>query len=133
MFERAKNNFELTKKKLGHAEDFFKKDDLNETIHYVWVVFENCINIIKDIKNQMPLKEHKTKIDTFEVYYNIGILKQNYSYYFEQLEKLRVRADFGEYALAPKIPGKDKVKEFLGKAKELFEETSAILKETGKK
>lgn len=63
------------------------------------------------------------------MYCNIGILKQNYSYYFEQLEKLRVRADFGEYALAPKIPAKEKVKEFLDKAKELFEETSVIVRE----
>ena len=127
MYERAKNNFALTKKKIGYAEDFFKKDDLNEAIHYIWIVFENCINIIKDIKNQKPIKEHKTKIDVFDAYYNIGILKQNYSIYFELLEKLRVRADFGDYALAPKIPNKEKVKEYLDKAKELFEETKKIV------
>lgn len=130
MFERAKNNFELTKKKLSHANDFFKKEDLNETIHYIWVVFENCINIIKDIKNQTPLKEHKTKIDTFQHYYDLGILKQDYAPYFDKLEKLRLRADFGQYALAPRIPDKEDVKEYLEKAKELFDETSKIIPKT---
>ncbi len=50
MSERAKENLEFTRKKLVHAHHFMQTKDLVETIHYIWVVFENCINIIKDAK-----------------------------------------------------------------------------------
>ena len=92
MNERAKNNLELTKRKLDYAEKFFAEKDFYETIHYIWVVFENCINIIKDVKNNRPLYEHKPKIDLFGIYCSIGILKNDYSSCFLELEKLRIRA-----------------------------------------
>ncbi len=55
MFERAKSNLEFTKKKLERARDEFNKNEMAETIHYTWIVFENCINVIKDAKNNKPL------------------------------------------------------------------------------
>ncbi len=55
MFERAKNNLEFTRKKLDKAKEEFSKGELAETIHYVWIVFENCINIIKDAKDSKPI------------------------------------------------------------------------------
>ena len=55
MFERAKNNLNFTKKKLKKAKEEFSKNEMAETIHYIWVIFENCINIIKDAKNNKPL------------------------------------------------------------------------------
>ena len=68
MHERAINNLELTGEKLVLAREFFNRQNMAETIHYVWVVFENCINIIKDIKNNTPLYEHKLKEDLFKIY-----------------------------------------------------------------
>jgi len=128
MFERAKENFEFTRKKLGHARQYFNEGDLAESIHYIWTVFENCINIVKDVKNNKPLYEHKAKIDLFKIYHSLGYLKKDYSKTFSYLLKLRIRADFGNYGNAPKIPEEDKVREFLDNAAELFNDVEKIIK-----
>jgi len=128
MIERAKENFEFTKKKLEHAKQYFKEKEFGESIHYIWVVFENCINIIKDVKNNKPLYEHKAKIDMFKIYYSLGYLKQDYSVTFSYLLKLRIRADFGDYGNVPEIPEEKKVKEFLDDAISLFGEVEKIIK-----
>lgn len=125
--------FELTQKKLNHARNFFKDEDMEETIHYIWVVFENCINIVKDLKNNKPTHEHKEKVVLFEYYYSIGILKKNYAPSFDRLIKLRVRADFGAYSWTPQIPEKDKVEQYLLECEELFEETRQHMEEGKKK
>lgn len=70
MSERAKDILELTRRKLVHARHFFNENDLAETIHYIWVIFENCINIIKDIKDSDPVYEHKPKIELYLRYSN---------------------------------------------------------------
>lgn len=127
MFERAKNNLEFTKKKLEKAKEEFSKDEMAETIHYTWIVFENCINVIKDAKNNKPLYEHKSKVDVFSFYHSLGYLKRDYSRTFATLEKLRIRADFGDYSNAPNLPNKEKIKEFLNSAANLFKETTKIL------
>jgi uncharacterized protein (UPF0332 family) len=127
MSERAKENLEFTRKKLVHAKNFFNQKDLTETIHYIWVVFENCINIVKDVKHNEPVYEHKAKIDLFSLYYSLGFLKEDYSETFALLEKLRIRADFGDYSQVPQIPPSNKVKEFLEKAEELFSEAEKIV------
>lgn len=120
MSERAKENLEFTRKKLAHAKDFFQEKDLVETVHYIWVVFENCINIIKDAKHNDPVYEHKSKIYLFSLYHSLGYLKEDYSEIFALLEKLRIRADFGDYSQVPQIPGENKIKEYLEKAERLF-------------
>jgi hypothetical protein len=127
MFERAKENFEFTRKKLEHAKSYFSEGDLAESVHYIWVVFENCINIVKDIKNNKPLHEHQRKIDLFKIYYSLGYLKKDYSETFAKLLKLRITADFGDYGNSPKIPEKKVVKEFLDDAISLFNEVEKLL------
>ncbi|MDO8656736.1 MAG: hypothetical protein Q7K45_05860 [Nanoarchaeota archaeon] len=127
MSERAKENLEFTRKKLAHARTFMQAKDLVETIHYVWVVFENCINIIKDAKYDEAVYQHKPKIDLFSLYYSMGYLKEDYSTIFAMLEKLRIRADFGDYSQVPQIPDEQKVKEYLEKAQQLFQEAEKIV------
>lgn len=120
--------FEKVKKQMQFAKDFVNKDELDESIHYIWTVFENCLNIIKDIKNNKPLSKHKPKIEQFNVFYVIGVLSKDYSEYYRMLEKLRLRADLGSYSKAPQIPPKNAVKNYLDKAEELFKETEKIIK-----
>ncbi len=127
MSERAKENLEFTRKKLVHARHFLHAKDLTEAIHYIWVVFENCINIIKDVKYDDAVYQHKPKIDLFSLYHSIGYLQEDYSDIFALLEKLRIRADFGDYSQVPHIPAESKVKEFLDKAEQLFKETEKIV------
>lgn len=127
MFERAKSNLEFTKKKLERARDEFNKNEMAETIHYTWIVFENCINVIKDAKNNKPLYEHKSKTDLFALYFSLSYLEKDYSGIFSVLEKLRIRADFGDYSNAPSLPGKEKIEGFLDAADSLYAETKKLL------
>ncbi len=71
--------------------------------------------------------QHKPKIDLFSLYYSIGYLKEDYSAIFAMLEKLRIRADFGEYSQVPQIPDEQKVKEYLEQAQRLFDETEKVV------
>ncbi len=128
MNERAALMFEKVKKQMRFAKDFFNKGELDESVHYIRTVFENCLNIIKDIKNNEPLFEHKPKIDQFNIFYVIGVLSNDYSEFYRMLEKLRLRADLGSYSKAPQIPGKNAVKNYLDKVEELFKETEKIIK-----
>ncbi len=130
MFERAKENFEFTRKKLEHAKSYFNEGDLAESVHYIWIIFENCINVVKDIKNNKPLHEHKAKIDLFKIYHSLGYLKKDYSETFSKLLKLRITADFGDYGNSPKIPDKKHIKEFLDDAINLFNEVEVIVKKS---
>ncbi len=123
MWERARDNLELTRKKLAHAKDFFHKKDLAETIHYVWVVFENCVNIFLDLKSDSPTHLHQSKVEVLSLYYSLGFLNGDYSETFALLLKLRIRADFGDYGQVPRIPEEAKVKQFLEEAEQLFMET----------
>lgn len=129
MFERAKNNLDFTRKKLEKAKEEYEKSELAEAVHYIWIIFENCANILKDAKNNMPLYEHKSKTDLFALYYSLGYLNKDYSNIFAILEKLRIRADFGDYSNAPNLPEKDKIKEFLLDSFSLFAETEKLLLE----
>lgn len=133
MFERAKNNLNFTRKKLEKAKEEYEKNELAEAVHYIWIIFENCANILKDAKNNKPLYEHKSKTDLFALYYSLGYLKKDYSNTFAILEKLRIRADFGDYSNAPNLPEKDKIKEFLDNAITLFSETDNLLIDLEKK
>ncbi len=120
---RAEEVLELTRDKLAYARRFFGEGDMRETIHYIWVVFENCINIAKDLKNNTPVHEHTAKVDLFQLYHDLGVFKRNYAPLFDMLIKLRIRADFGAYSWTPKIPGRDTVKGYLEECEGLFAET----------
>ena len=125
MPERVVEVRELTRRKLELALRFFSEGDMAETIHYVWVVFENSLNIVKDTMNNAPLLDHKPKTEMFAIYSALGILKRDYSHSFALLERLRIRADFGPYSRTPRIPGKDAVATYLAEAEALFREAEA--------
>lgn len=130
---RPEEVLELTRDKLGYARRFFGEGDMGETIHYIWVVFENSINIVKDLKNNAPVHDHKPKAGLFKLYHDLGILKRNYAPTFDMLNKLRVRADFGAYSWTPRIPEKGKVEEYLHECEQLFEEAEQHVKTSKKK
>lgn len=127
MFERARANLIFTEKKLKKAYEEFSKEEMAEAVHYIWIVFENCVNIIKDAKNNKPLYEHKSKTDVLALYHSLGYLKRDYSSTFAILEKLRIRADFGDYSNAPNLPEKAEIKRFLDATEQIFEETEGLL------
>ncbi len=132
MLDRAKENLELTRKKLAHARDFFAKGDVAEAVHYIWVVFENGINIVKDIKYDDPLYTHSDKENAYLLYHTLFFLKKDYSKTFAVLLKLRIRADFGEYGNAPRLPDINTVKVYLEEAGSLFNETEALVRKAEK-
>jgi len=127
MFERAKENINFNEHKLKKAHEEFNKGEMAEAVHYIWVVFENCVNIIKDAKNNKPLYEHKSKVDILAMYYSLEYLKVDYSNTFALLEKLRIRADFGDYSNAPNLPEKEEIQKLLDSADRLFSETKDIV------
>ena len=71
--------------------------------------------------------EHKPKIYLFSLYHSLGFLKEDYSEAFALLEKLRIRADFGDYSQVPQIPDEHKVKEYVEQAERLFREAERII------
>ncbi len=128
MLNRAKENLELTRRKLAHASNFFAQGETAEAVHYIWVVFENCINIVKDVKSDDPLYAHSDKENAYFRYYTLFFFKKDYSKTFAVLLKLRIRADFGEYGNAPRLPEINTVKAYLDEAASLFSETEALVK-----
>lgn len=125
---RTKKVFEKVENDLRKAEEEFKEEKYSDCIYHLWSIFENCINIIKDIKNSKPIFNHKSKRELFESYPMMGILKEDYSFTFKDLDYLRKTASFGEYAPIKNLPKKEKIKEYLDKAKSLVNETKNILK-----
>jgi len=123
MSNKLERQFTLAEEKMSYAEMFMDRGNYAEVIHFIWTIFEICINIIKEKANNKSLYDHKPKIAVFRTYYEIGILKQDYSSLYNTLNLLRLRADFGEYGLAPKIPEKDIVQGYLQNARELIGET----------
>jgi len=64
----------------------------------------------------------------FSLYYSLGFLKEDYSETFALLEKLRIRADFGDYIQVPQIPDENKIHNFLEQAIRLFQDAERIVK-----
>lgn len=129
MSEKAKKVLELANSQCKKAKKAFDENNLNDSVNYIWAVFENCLNIIKDIKNNKPIYEHKPKIDMFRAMNIMGILKQDYSEHFRRLEKFRLTATFGGYANAPPLPKKEIIEDYLKKCNELLKETDEICKD----
>jgi uncharacterized protein (UPF0332 family) len=93
----------------------------------------NCQTwVIKDIKNNVPLYEHKLKVDLFKIYHELGFLSKDYSESFARLLKLRIRADFGEYGNTPRLPDINTIKFYLEEAASLFNEAEAMIRNVEK-
>ncbi len=130
---RPDEMLELTRDKLGLARQFFEEGKMADTVLYIWQVFENCLNIVKDLMNNRPLYEHKPKIGVFQLYHSPGIFKKDYAPYFERLESLRVTASFGAYSREPKIPDRTAIEHYLRECEALFAETERHMVQRGRR
>ena len=66
------------------------------------------------------------------IYHELGFLSKDYSGSFARLLKLRIRADFGEYGNAPRLPDLNTVKDYLDEAASLFNEAEAMVRKAEK-
>ena len=123
---RAKKAYKLVQEDLQGIENSQERDAIPKLLN----IFENCIDAIKDLKNQRPEKEHKMKTIIFKRYYELGILKKEYSESHKRLHNLKQMAEHGPYAREKTHPLKDKeLKGFIKGANELASETEGIIKE----
>ena len=122
---RAKKAYKLVQEDLQGIENSQERDAIPKLLN----IFENCIDAIKDLKNQRPEKEHKMKTIIFKRYYELGILKKDYSEGHKRLHNLKQMAEHGPYAREKAHPLKDKELEgFIKEANELASETENIIK-----
>ena len=131
MTERIKKQFELVKKQADKADKFFNDDELlPEALQNILILMENCTNIIKDIFNNYPKKDHFETNLVMKDLYRRKILKQDYSKYHKELKDYRAKSYFGEYSKTEKIlPPRASLMVYLKKGKEIFEETSKVFNE----
>lgn len=125
---RVNNQLAHAKEELKKAERFIEE---NEKVHLVislFSVFESCLNIVKDIKDNRPLREHEEITKYFKWYFEMGFFKKDYSDYHLKLNQYRKRAQYEQYSGAPRIPEIDKLRPFLNKANDLVSETENMVK-----
>ena len=120
---------------LSYAKDELKKAERfaeeNEKVHLVislFSVFESCLNIMKDIKDNRPLREHEEITKYFKWYFEMGFFKKDYSNDHLKLNQYRKRAQYEQYSGAPRIPEISSLKSFLNKAQDLISETENMIK-----
>lgn len=128
MQNRISEAFELAEKQLQIAEDFFQKEDIDNSLIYIWNCFENLINCLKDHFNNKPLYDHRPKIEVIKDFYLAQKVKQDYSRTFIKLISYRLVAEFGPYTKIPKSYTQKDVEKYLQEAKTFLEEVNQILK-----
>ena len=129
---RIEEQYELVKKQAEKADKLFEdKEMLPEALQNTFAIFENCANLLKDIKNMTPRAEHLEINAILKDMWRRNILKQDYSRYHSDLNNYRVRAFFGEYSREKDIvlPPIESLKAYLKKARELFNETKIIVED----
>ena len=122
---RIKNQYELVKNQVEKAEKLFEDEGmLPEALMNIFAIFENCANLLKDVKNHFPKSKHYKVNEILSDLYRRKILNQDYTAYHSQLNDYRVIALFGEYSREKKpLPPKASLRSYLKKATELFRET----------
>lgn len=129
---RIEEQYELVKKQVEKADKLFEDNDmLPESLQNIFAIFENCANLLKDIKNMTPRTNHLEINAILKDMKRRNILKQDYSRYHSDLNNYRVRAFFGEYSREKDIvlPPKTSLKVYLKKARELFDETKIVVED----
>lgn len=127
LITRVEKQLSHTKNEIKKAERFIEENEKEHLVLSLFSIFESCINIVKDIKDNKPLKEHEEKTKYFKWYFEMGFFKKNYSDDHLKLNQYRKRAQYEQYSGAPTIPDISKLKLFLGKAKELILETENMI------
>src|SRR3989339_816173 len=127
---RIEEQYGLVKKQVEKAPKLLEdKDMLPEAVYNTFVIFENCANLLKDIKNNTPRSKHSEINEILKDMYRRKILKKDYSLQHAELANYRVKAFFGEYSrVKGPLPPKGVLKSYLDKAIELFDEVKPIVK-----
>lgn len=96
---RIEKQYGLVKKQVEKAQKLFEEDDkLPEALQNIFAIFENCANLLKDIKNMTPKSKHSDINYILKEMYIRKLLKQDYSSFHLKLSDYRVKAFFGEYS-----------------------------------
>lgn len=129
---RIEKQYELVKKQVEKADKLFEDYEMMpEALQNIFAIFENCANLLKDIKNMTPRTDHPEINAILKDMGRRNVLKQDYSRYHSDLNNYRVRAFFGEYSREKDVvlPPKASLKIYLKKAKELFDETKVVVED----
>ncbi len=126
---RIEKQYELVKKQVGKAQKLFEDDDtLPEALQNIFAIFENCANLLKDVKNMTARSKHSDVNYILKDMYIRKLLKQDYSLFHLKLSDYRVKAFFGEYSrIKEPLPPKSSLKIYLTKSIELFNEVKPIV------
>lgn len=125
---RAKKEMEIINEDLNKAKQYFNEKNYRDCINKLFLIYENCANSAKDMKNHMPVSEHKKITLTFNTYFELGILKKDYSETHKRLDALRKQASFGLYsAIKTKKADEKEIKEMLEESKYLVKEINEII------
>ena len=130
MQTRISEAFELAKKQLQIADDFFQKEDIDNSLIYIWNSFENLINCLKDHFNNKPLYDHRPKVDVLRDFFLAQKIKNDYAQTFAKLISYRLVAEFGPYTKIQKSYTSKDVEKYLREAKTFLEEVKQIIKST---
>ena len=94
---RKENQYELVKKQVEKAPKLFEdKDLLPEALQNIFVIFENCANLLKDTKNKVKKTKHDDITFVLQDMFRRKFLKKDYSRLHSELADYRVVAFFGE-------------------------------------
>ncbi len=128
MQNRILEAFELAKKQLSIAEEFFQKGDIDNSLIYIWNCFENLTNCLKDHFSNKPLYDHRPKVDVLRDFFLQKRTQKDYSQTFSKLISYRLVAEFGPYTKILKSYTKNDVERYLLEAKTFLEEVAKIIK-----
>lgn len=127
MQNRILEAFELAKKQLSIAENFFDEQYTDDALIYVWNCFENLTNCLKDYFNNKPLYDHRPKIEVLKDFFLQKKIKCDYSKTFSKLIYYRLVAEFGPYTKIPKDYTEEIVHAYLQEANTFLEEVKTII------
>lgn len=125
---RAKKEMEIIDEDLNKAKQYFNEANYRDCINKLFLIYENCANSAKDIKNHKPVSEHWAVTSILNTYYELGILKKDYSETHKRLDALRKQASFGLYsAIKTKKTDEKEIKNMLGESQKLVSEIKDII------
>lgn len=126
---RANKVAKVVDEDINKAEEYLEENNERDCINKLFWIYENCTNIVKDLKDHRPVSDHGLITRFLNTYYELGILKKDYSKTHKRLNNLRKQAAFDEYsAIKTKKAGVDEIRTMIYEAKELVKETKNLIK-----
>ena len=127
--KRAKKEMLLIEEDLKKAEQYFNEENYRDCINKLFLMYENCANSAKDMKNHRPVSEHWRVTNILNTYFELGILKKDYSKTHKRLDALRKQASFGIYsAIKTKEADQKEVEDMLKESMKLVNEINEMIK-----